>query len=41
MYSYQMSMLKIDILKVTGKIFELLKSKYYLSRLEDIARHAT
>ena len=28
-------------LKVTGKFFDLLKPKSYLSRLEDIARHAT
>ena len=37
-----MSMLKlIHLLKVTGKIFDLLKPKSYLSRLEDIARHVT
>ena len=31
----------IHLLKVTGKRFDLLKPKSYLSRLEDIARHAT
>ena len=37
-----MFMLKIDTApKVTGKLFYLLKPKSYLSRLEDIARHAT
>ena len=37
-----MSMLKlIHLLKVTGKIFDPLKPKSYLSRLEDIARHVT
>ena len=37
-----MSMLKfVYLLKVTGKLFDLLKSKSYLSRLEDIAHHAT
>ena len=29
------------LLKVTGKLFHLLKPKCYLNRLEDIARHAT
>ena len=41
-YSCQISRLKlIHLRKVTRKIFALLKSKSYLSRLEDIARHAT
>ena len=32
----------IHLLKVTGKLFDLLKKpKSYLSRLEDIARHVT
>ena len=31
----------IHLLKVTGKLFDLLKSKSYLSSLEDIAHHAT
>ena len=31
----------LHLLKVTGKVFELLKPKSYLSRLEDIAPHAT
>ena len=30
----------IYLLKVTGKSFDLLKPESYLSRLEDIARHA-
>ena len=36
-----MLMLKlIHLLNVTGNIFDLLKPKSYLSRLEDVARHA-
>ena len=31
----------IHLLKVTGKLFDLLKPKSYLSRLQDTARHAT
>ena len=32
----------IHLLKVTGKVFDLLKKpKSYLSRLEDIARYGT
>ena len=37
-----MSMLKlISLLKVTGKVFVLLKPKSYFSRLEDIACYET
>ena len=31
----------MHFIKVTGKIFDLLKNESYLTRLEDIARHAT
>ena len=31
----------IHLLKVTGKLFDQLKRKSYLSSFEDIARHAT
>ena len=35
-------MLKIDTsTESNGKLFDLLKRKSYLSRLKDIARHAT
>ena len=35
-------MLKLmHLLKVTGKIFDLLKSKSYLSRLGDVAHQST
>ena len=40
-YSCRMTMLKlIHLLEVMGELFDLLKPKCYLGRLEDIARHA-